>query len=81
MKIYRKLFLAFCMCSMFIGLFSSCKNASKYADDIWKSKTKNIKPPRKNPCKKCNATGNVYDVNWNLHDCPNCVDGWTYINL
>ena len=92
MKKLFYLLLLICLNSTLIGVTSSCRQASKYADDVWKAADDKIddvyrsrksgpkKPPRKKRCKECNGTGIIYDY-WGAYECSRCDgEGTVYIN-
>ncbi len=82
MKTFKKILsLLFLVgCSLF--LTTSCRNASRYADDIWRAVDDKIddgiriKPPKKMPkektCGTCRGSGYVYDVYGYRYECSNC---------
>lgn len=71
---------------------TSCGNASKYADDVWRAVDDKIddgirvRPPKKMPkqktCGTCHGTGVVYDVYGYRYECSNCGgDGKVWLDL
>lgn len=71
--IFLTVIMACCICS-------SCRNAGKYADDVWKAvddKVDDIKirpkrAPQQKTCTQCNGSGKVYDAYWNAYECSKC---------
>ena len=87
------LFVLLALSLAFMGITLSCRNASKYADDVWKAVDDKVddigkgrkgpkRPPQQKKCNQCNGTGKVYDIYWNAYNCSNCGgDGKVWINL
>ena len=83
------LFVLLTLSLAFMGITPSCRNASRYADDVL-NKVDDVgsrcsrpkRPPRQQKCNQCNGTGKVYDIYWNAYKCSNCGgDGKVLINL
>jgi len=82
--------MALVCCSL--CLITGCRQASKYADDIWKAVDDKvddgirIKPPKKMPkqktCGTCHGSGSVYDIYGYRYECSNCGgDGKVWIDF
>lgn len=80
-----KKFLFFCICLATMFFCSSCRNASKYADDVLKYaddtfekvskkgvKVKKVPKVEEQICTNCNGLGRVYDINGYQYVCSNC---------
>ncbi len=79
-------------CSLCV--LTSCRNASQYADDIWRAVDDKIddgirikspkikKMPKKKTCRTCHGSGIMYDVYGNRHECSNCGgDGEVWLDF
>lgn len=80
-KVFKFLSIVIMMSSV-ACVVTSCRNASRYADDIWRAVDDKIddgiriKPPKKMPkektCGTCRGSGYVYDVYGYRYECSNC---------
>lgn len=83
MKRVIRLFLAIVILVISMGATTSCRNASKYVDDIWRAVDDKIddgvriKPPRKpikqQQCNQCNGSGRVFNpYDGIVYECDKC---------
>lgn len=91
MKKIARLLSIVIMMSSTVSVVTSCGNASRYADDIWKAVDDKIddgikiRPPKKMPkqktCGTCHGSGYVYDIYGFRYECSNCNgDGKVWFN-
>lgn len=91
MKRNKRILIMTLLVMSIMCISTSCRNAGKYADDVFKyaydviSGRKSIKPkpkraPKKKDCGNCNGSGRVY-IYGNWYECSNCNgDGKVWIN-
>lgn len=82
MKRAIRLFLAIVILMVSMGTATSCRNASKYVDDVWRAvddklddgiRIKPKKPMTQQKCDQCHGSGRVYNpYDGMFYECNKC---------